>query len=171
MDQFSTETRFAGAGREAASHRFARAAARLPAQAEALVCGPARHFGDFSDRGAQQGVYLFSEGEDHLYVGRTSRLHHRLINHCRGSARSNRSPLKLKVMLADAPFAVPVSRRTGWEDIVRDPAFAAAFETAKQRINRMQIRFLAEDDPLSRYLLEAYCALALEARYSEVDLG
>lgn len=32
------------------------------------------------------GAYLFSEGERHLYVGRSNRLRQRLQEHCRASA-------------------------------------------------------------------------------------
>jgi hypothetical protein len=31
----------------------------------------------------EQGIYLFSEGERHLYVGRTNRIRRRLAGHCR----------------------------------------------------------------------------------------
>jgi predicted GIY-YIG superfamily endonuclease len=30
-----------------------------------------------------RGVYLFSDGEQHLYIGRTNALRKRLQNHCR----------------------------------------------------------------------------------------
>ncbi len=170
MGELLTDTRLMTARHATVDLKFTRAISTLQAQTEILVSQQPRYFGDYSDRGPQQGVYLFSEGDDHLFVGRTSRLYQRLLNHCRGSAHSNRSSLKLSVMLADAKFAAPASRKTSWGDIVKDQAFGEAFDKAKTRINKMQIRFIEENDSLSRYLLEAYCALAVEARYSEVDV-
>lgn len=33
-----------------------------------------------------RGIYLFSEGDQHLYVGRTNRIRQRLAGHCRPSS-------------------------------------------------------------------------------------
>ncbi|QUD88357.1 GIY-YIG nuclease family protein [Phenylobacterium montanum] len=170
MGELLSSPRLKSARHSVADLRFVRALDVLQAQAAELVSQPGRHFGAFSEQGPQQGVYLFSEGDDHLFVGRTSRLYQRLMNHCRGSAHTNRSALKLKVMLADSRFSVPVSRKTGWEDIFKDQGFGVAFEAAKTRINKMQIRFVEERDSLNRYLLEAYCAVAFDARYSDIDI-
>ena len=90
------------------------------------------------------GVYLFSEGAVHLYVGRSKRLRHRLRYH-RGSAK-------------DAPFAFKLAReQTGnmkasystkgsRGELLADPTFSAAFQAAKDRIRQMQIRFVEETD-------------------------
>lgn len=40
----------------------------------------------------QRGIYLFSEGDDHLYVGRTNRMRDRLQEHCRPSSTNNSAP-------------------------------------------------------------------------------
>jgi hypothetical protein len=40
----------------------------------------------------KRGVYLFSEGDSHLYVGRTNRLRQRLAEHCRKSSTHNSAP-------------------------------------------------------------------------------
>ena len=170
MGELVSNLRLKSARHSVVDHRFVRAFDDLQGRAAELLAQPGRHFGAFSDQGPQQGVYLFSEGDDHLFAGRTSRLYQRLLNHCRGSAHTNRSPLKLKVMLADGRFSVPVSRKTSWDDIFRDQGFGHAFEKAKERINRMQIRFIEEPDSLNRYLLEAYCALAFDAHYSDIDV-
>jgi excinuclease UvrABC nuclease subunit len=38
------------------------------------------------------GVYLFSDGEHHLYVGRTNSIRKRLQQHCRESSSHNSAP-------------------------------------------------------------------------------
>lgn len=82
------------------------------------------------------GVYLFSEGNDHLYVGRTDRLRDRHREHWSGKAN-------------DAPFAFKLARHAT-DNLLKggptrkaleaDPTFAAAFLTAKERVSNMQFR-------------------------------
>jgi hypothetical protein len=113
------------------------------------------------------GIYLFSEGPKHLYVGRSKRLRDRLRYHC-GSAE-------------DAPFAFKLAReQTGntkasyaptgsRKSLLADPAFRAAFQTAKERIRKMDIRFVAEPDTNRQALLEIYATIALAAPYNDFD--
>jgi len=114
------------------------------------------------------GVYVFSEGESHLYVGRSRRLRSRLRYHSRNSAK-------------DAPFAFKLAReQTGntkasysskdsREALLRDPRFQAEFQSAKDRIRRMQIRFVEELDPTRQALLEIYVTLSLKTDYNDFD--
>jgi hypothetical protein len=113
------------------------------------------------------GVYLFSKGVLHLYVGRSRRLRDRLRYHC-SSAK-------------DAPFAFKLAReQTGnlkatysskgsRGDLLADAGFSAAFQVAKERIRRMQIRFVEESDPIRQALLEIYVTIALAAPYNDFD--
>lgn len=55
------------------------------------------------------------------------------------------------------------------QDLIDDPTFAAAFETAKQRVRNMDYRFVSEPDPLRQTLLEVYCAVALGVPYADFD--
>src|SRR5207249_60832 len=98
--------------------------AMVPVKVDALPRGPSVPRG---------GVYLFSEGESHLYVGRTRRLRARLRDHCNPK-------------LLAAPFAFRLARETvgmlkpsytpdgSRRALVTDPTFSAAFQAAAQRI-------------------------------------
>lgn len=109
------------------------------------------------------GVYLFSEGDDHLYVGRTDRLRDRHREHWSGKAN-------------DAPFAFKLARHaTG--NLVKggptrkalevDPVFASAFAEARDRVAAMQFRWVEEADPNRQCLLEIYATVVLDARYND----
>ncbi|WDF70962.1 hypothetical protein [Novosphingobium sp. KACC 22771] len=109
------------------------------------------------------GVYLFSEGDDHLYVGRTDRLRDRHREHWSGKAN-------------DAPFAFKLARHaTGnlvkggptRKALERDPVFAIAFAEARDRVSAMQFRWVEEADPNRQCLLEIYATVVLEARYND----
>lgn len=109
------------------------------------------------------GVYLFSEGDDHLYVGRTDRLRDRHREHWSGKAN-------------DAPFAFKLARHAT-NNILKggptrkaleaDPMFAAAFADARERVANMQFRWVEEADPNRQCLLEIYATVVLNARYND----
>lgn len=108
-------------------------------------------------------VYLFSEGADHLYVGRTDRLRERHRQHWSG--RDN-----------DAPFAFKLARHetknVGKGGLTRkqlmvDAEFSAAFLRAKNRVAGMEFRWVEETDPNRQCLLEIYATVVLDARYND----
>ena len=113
------------------------------------------------------GIYLFSEGSRHLYVGRSKKLRDRLRYHC-SSAK-------------DAPFAFKLAReQTGnvkatyttngsRSHLLANPSFLDAFQAAKDRIRRMDIRFVGEPDPNRQALLEIYATISLKAPYNDFD--
>ncbi len=48
-----------------------------------------------------------------------------------------------------------------------DPAFAAAFTAAKERIRQMEYRYVEEADQNRQALLEIYCAVVLATPYND----
>ena len=114
----------------------------------------------------ERGVYLFSEGSDHLYVGRTDRLPSRYREHCSG--RNN-----------DAPFAFKLARISANRPRIRggptrkqleiDPVFAEAFQMAKKRVRSLEFRWVAIDDPNLQCLFEIYATLALDAKHNDFE--
>ena len=48
-----------------------------------------------------------------------------------------------------------------------DPAFAAAFNAAKERIRAMEYRYVEEENQNKQALLEIYCAVVLETPYND----
>lgn len=119
-----------------------------------------------SERIPLSGVYLFSEGQSHMYVGRTRRLRRRLIEHS--------SP-----QLLDAPFAFRLARehigktvatytkRDSRRTLRADPEFQAAYQSAMHRIRNMDIRYVAEADPVRQALLEIYVSVVTASPYNE----
>lgn len=109
-------------------------------------------------------VYLFSEGDKHLYVGRTDRLRARHKEHWSGRAN-------------DAPFAFKLARHsTGLlkvrggptrKELEQDPVFQVEFMAAKARVAAMDFRWVEETDPNRQCLLEIYATVALDAAYND----
>jgi predicted GIY-YIG superfamily endonuclease len=112
------------------------------------------------------GVYLFTEKDLHLYVGRTRRLRARLHQHSRPSVK-------------DAPFAFRLAREnTGRlkasyraegsrKALDIDPDFRKSFAEAKERIRQMTIRYVRVEDDLTQALLEIYTSTVLGSPYNE----
>lgn len=113
------------------------------------------------------GIYLFTENGQNMYAGRTRRkINKRLQDHVSGAK--------------DCPFAWRLAReKTGKQaayktkgsrtELLKDPDFRAEYESAKQRIRKMQIRYVGEDNPLKQALLEIYAAVVSGTLHNDFD--
>lgn len=113
------------------------------------------------------GVYLFSEGLTHLYAGRTKRrIAVRIRNHF-----STAIDCPFAWMLSrEATSKTPTYTREGSRKaLLADATFKAEYERAKNRIRRMDVRYVHEPDPVRQALLEIYVALATDAKYNDFD--
>jgi hypothetical protein len=116
------------------------------------------------------GIYLFSEGIDHLYVGRTNRLRERLRGHCVPSGSHFTATFAFRIARETTGRAsARYSKSDSRAEMVKDPAFAAAFEGAKRRIASMDLRYVEELDPTRQALLEIYAATVLKTPYNDFD--
>lgn len=118
----------------------------------------------------KRGIYLFSEGEQHLYVGRSTGIRQRLQRHCRPSSKHNSAAFAFRI----AREAVGKTRATytpdgSREDLESDPEFSKAFKEAKERIRKMDVRFVGEGTSLKQALLEIYSAVSLNTPYNDFD--
>jgi hypothetical protein len=116
------------------------------------------------------GIYLFSNGEQHLYVGRTNSIRKRLQQHCRSGSSHNSAPFAFRLAretrkVPQATYKPQGSRK----DLLQDPDFALAFTDAKAQLRTMNIRVVEESNPLRQALLEMYVAIALAAPYNDFD--
>ncbi|MCL5265523.1 MAG: hypothetical protein M1343_10115 [Chloroflexi bacterium] len=117
-----------------------------------------------------RGIYLFSEGDRHLYVGRTNSIRERLQGHCRPSGTHFTATFAFRIARQDtgrlnATYATSGSRA----ELVKDPIFGPAFDQAKQRVAAMDIRYVEETDPVRQAVLEIYVALVLGTPYNDFD--
>ena len=56
-----------------------------------------------------------------------------------------------------------------YEGAVEGSGFAAAFAAAKERIRRMEVRYVQESDANRQALLEIYATLVLKTHYNDFD--
>ncbi len=115
-------------------------------------------------------VYLFSEGEQTLYVGRTRRLRQRLRQHSVAGAQHNQAVFAFKLARDVTGRTVPAYSIKGSRAALSvEPLFAEAFTQAKARVRKMDLRFVEETDPLRQALLEIYVSIVLGTKYNDFD--
>jgi hypothetical protein len=115
----------------------------------------------------RSGVYLFTEGGRHLYVGRSNDLRGRHGRHCRPGATYRQAAFAFQLARETTSRAIAAYRADSRAGLMLDPAFAAAFTAAKQRIRAMDYRYVEETDQTRQALLEIYCAVVLGTPYND----
>jgi predicted GIY-YIG superfamily endonuclease len=116
----------------------------------------------------ESGIYLFSENDKHLYVGRTNNIKRRYKEH-------------INPKVYDAPFAFRLAREdTGnnkatyskkgsRKKLLLTKSFKISLKTAKNKISKMNFRYVLESDSIKQALLEIYVAVVLKAPYNDFD--
>lgn len=142
---------------------------RLPDLVEKLVaCAPHR-------RGADQapnapGIYLYSEDDRQLYVGRTRNLSRRWADHTRLSSGINSASFAFNIAKR-AAVAHGVDVAIARSQLAVEPVFAGAFIEAKARVRAMDYRFVRVDSPVLSTVGEVYAAMVLgtEGDFNEFE--
>lgn len=122
------------------------------------------------ERMPKAGIYLFSEGARHLYVGRSNDIRRRLGRHSRPGATHRMAAFAFRLAREATGHIQATYRKEGSRSaLMKDPVFRSAFEAAKARIRRMDRRFVEESDPVRQAILEVYVAVALQTPYNDFD--
>ena len=115
-------------------------------------------------------VYLFSEGEQTLYVGRTRRLRQRLRQHSIAGAQHNQAVFAFRLAREITGRTTAAYSSSGSRvALAAEPLFAEAFAQAKARVREMDLRFVEEPNPTRQALLEIYVSVVLGTKYNDFD--
>lgn len=149
---------------------FLRLTDSLEPKFRALLAMRAVRFGALPREMPARGIYLFSDGEAHLYVGRTNRLRQRLAGHCRPSATHRTAAFAFRIAREEtnnlkATYKAEGSRAA----LLAGEKFATAFATAKRRVAVLDLRFVEEEHPTRQALLEIYVATVLGTPFNDFD--
>ncbi len=149
--------------------KFAALVETLAPKLERLLAMPSLAYGALPRAMPQSGVYLFTEAGRHLYVGRSNGLRGRYSGHCRAGATYRQAAFAFQLARevtgrAQAAYRAGAESRAG---LMLDPAFTAAFVAAKERIRRMEYRYIEEANQNRQALLEIYCAVVLATPYND----
>ncbi len=115
------------------------------------------------------GIYLFSEGSCHLYVGRTDNLKKRIQTQRRSGAGTNQAAFAYAIAKHELSIPrVPYNKNHPAHPQMQ-PGFDRAFHRAKQRVRIMTVRVVQEDDSIGQALLEIYVHLRLHTEFNQFD--
>ncbi len=149
--------------------KFAVLVKDIQAKLDTMLTMPPLRYGKLPRGMPMSGVYLFTENGKHLYVGRSNGLRARYGRHCRPGATHRQAAFAFLLARevtgkTEASYRSDEDSRAG---LMRNPTFAAAFSSAKERIREMEYRYVEEADQNRQALLEIYCAIALVTPYND----
>ncbi len=118
----------------------------------------------------ERGIYLFSEGDRHLYVGRTDGMRRRIQTHCRPGATHFTATFAFRIAREATGMTKATYRSEGSRSsLMTHELFGPAFVEAKRRVRAMDLRFVEEADPTRQALLEIYVATVLQTPYNDFE--
>ena len=117
------------------------------------------------------GIYLLSEADEFLYVGRSNDIRGRIARHSRPGATQRMAAFAFRLARHATGQLIPSYKKGDGsrEALMSDPSFSEAFKAAKARICAMDLRFVEEVDPVRQCLLEVYVAVVLKAKHNDFD--
>ena len=116
------------------------------------------------------GIYLFSEAEQYLYVGRTNTIRKRLQNHCRPSSGHNSATFAFRLARQITGQTVATYTEQGSRsELENDPVFGPIFKAQKERVKNMNVRYVSESNPMKQALLEMYVSVSLATPHNDFD--
>ncbi len=115
----------------------------------------------------QKGVYVFFEGDNPIYVGRSNRLKKRLKEHSQKGADRYSATLAFRIAKQNTSTLQKKERRQTNEQLMKNRDFVEEFEAVKDRIARAKIRFIEIEDQVEQAMFEIYAHLALKTRYND----
>jgi hypothetical protein len=137
---------------------------------QALISMTPVRFGTLPRAIPDRGIYLFSEGSEHLYIGRTNRIRKRLQGHCRPSGKHSNATFAFRIARRETGRLKASYTQAGSRNaLCADSVFGPAFDAAKRRLTTMDIRFVEEADSVRQAPLQIYAATALQTPFNDFD--
>jgi hypothetical protein len=118
----------------------------------------------------KKGIYLFSENEKHLYVGRSNNIRGRIGRHYRPGSTHRMAAFAFHIAREMTGNLKAAYKKEGSRKaLIGDSAFLNAFSVAKERIGMMELRFVEVIDPNQQAIFEVYVSIALKTPYNDFD--
>lgn len=116
------------------------------------------------------GIYLFSEGNQHLYVGRTNTIRTRLQSHCRPGSGHNSATFAFRLAREITGHTKATYTEHGSRSSLQTHSeFGPIFTVQKQRVRNMNVRFVSEPNPMRQALLEIYVSVSLGTPHNDFN--
>ena len=163
-----TDKMRAGGSGDMVHQRFAALVDQLEVKCQELLAMPPVAAEDVPRDTPRGGIYLFSEGDEHLYAGRTKGPIRVRIRQQFG-ANANAASFPWLIAREFTGRKATYKKNGSRSDLLADAKFCTAYENARNRIRKMHVRYVQEPESLRQALLEIYVAVVTEARYNDFD--
>lgn len=118
----------------------------------------------------KRGIYLFSENDQPLYVGRSNNIRKRIGLHRRRSSTYLSAAFAFLIARQDTGMSkITYTKEGSRRQLMSNPEFSNALLKAKERINQMDLRFIEVNDPIHQALFEIYVHIALQTPFNNFD--
>jgi hypothetical protein len=146
--------------------RFAALTDALAPKLEQLLAMKPLRYGELPMDIPEKGVYLFSSGQKHLYIGRSNVLRKRYYRHFNSRYGATFAFLLARKQTGrlQRSYKKGVDSREG---LLNDPLFSKAILSAKSEMRAMNYRYVEETDQVRQTLLEVYCAVVLKTPFND----
>jgi hypothetical protein len=116
------------------------------------------------------GLYSFSEEGKVLYIGRTKNFRKRHGNHCDAGSGENTAAFAFLLARQETGILKAAYSKVGSrKSLMQDAVFHAAFQHAKARIRKMEVRFVEVSDHNLQHLLELYASMELKSAHNKFE--
>ena len=150
------------------NEKYRELADRMPLRLQSLLEQPPISIDDIGiTQVPQKGVYVFSEGNKPIYVGRSNGLKKRLKQHSQISSDRYSATLAFRIAKQNTPILQNTGKRQTNEQLMKNSAFRKKFEAAKIRIARTKIRFIKIEDQAEQAMFEIYAAFVLDTELND----
>lgn len=106
-----------------------------------------------------RGVYAFYEGKKPLYVGRSNKIHERVLTHGRNGASQEQASFAFRLLEKEFNLLVGHGAPQNRAQIAKE--YSGAFAEQKRRVRNMEVRAVEILDDAVAYFFEAYAIIAL----------
>jgi len=116
-----------------------------------------------------QGIYVFYEDGQPMYVGRSGRkgrIKKRILEHSRPSSGHNTATFAF-LLAKEKAENTKIDLNKSRDDLQEDADFKPLYTKAKERVSKMQVRVMEIPDSITQTLFEVYAALELKTPYNE----
>jgi len=116
-----------------------------------------------------QGIYIFYEHDHPLYVGRSGRegrFKTRILEHSRPSSGHNKATFAFLIAKKET-VSMGIDTEKSRDDLQDEQEFVKLYTKAKERVSKMRLRVIENNDPIVQTLFEVYAALELNTPYNE----
>lgn len=116
----------------------------------------------------KNGIYVFYENSEPIYVGRSRSIATRIQSHSRQSSDHNSASFAF-LLAKEKAGQRGINIRNKRRDLEDDASFSKICAEEKERVSKMKIKAIEIEDPEIQAIFEIYASKMLETKYNDFN--